>query len=102
MRPRASTLRTPAWLATPSGPTQSAPRHLRWVTSEEHTPGVFRKRLSVLAGPSAPWSDGAPTRLAPPLLLVRADGRDQPQLRLPLRGRLPAALRKSSSPQPAA
>ncbi len=26
-------------------PRQSAPRHLRWVTSDEHTPGVSRERL---------------------------------------------------------
>src|SRR3990172_8776212 len=35
-------------------PKQSAPRHLRWVTSDEHTPGVSRERLrkGVRATPS--------------------------------------------------
>jgi hypothetical protein len=50
MRPRASTLRTPAWLATPAGAEAIGPRHLRWVTSDKHTPGVSRERLSVYSG----------------------------------------------------
>ena len=49
MSPRASTLSTPALLATPSRAeaiaSASAPAG-RWVTSHEHTPGVSRERLS--------------------------------------------------------
>ena len=49
MSPRASTLSTPALLATPSRAeaigSASPPR---WVTSDEHTPGVSRERLSLM------------------------------------------------------
>ena len=53
MSPRASTLKTPPLLATPSRAQAigfASPPVGRWVTSHEHTPGVPSERLS-LASP---------------------------------------------------
>jgi len=46
MSPRASTLRPLLCLPHLPVPRQSAALHLRWVTPDEHTPGVFAERLS--------------------------------------------------------
>ena len=63
---RTSTPRTPPLLATTPAPRQSAPRHLRWVTSDEHTPGVSGERLSgrpqPAARPSEVWINPPTTR----------------------------------------
>ena len=45
MSPRASTLRPLLCLPHLPVPRQSAALHLRWVTPDEHTPGVFAERL---------------------------------------------------------